>query len=237
VEEDPILGLFDLRCHFAEGENHRRGLGLGQRGVLSCLRPPGMVQGVSRTGEPQTRGIGQEGRCGGAIAVQVRLDCLAIVFALPTGTIEVFVEHLGCRRLKRGDNKAWVIPRTHAFGLEHDPPWLRPGLYCIGELGIKAAPARRRLAMGLGQRDPLVLETLRLLDGGSSLAEQDGMASEAKDTIGPASLRKHLDHLWCGQMTIATDQEVRVWPVVAQRRQEPGQNHGIFCPGGTGART
>lgn len=166
----------------------------------------------------------------------VRLDCLDIVCAIPTGTIEVFVEPLGCRRLKRGDNKAWVLPRTHDFGLEHDPPWLRQGLCSIGELVIKSATGRRRLAMGLGQRDPLVMETLRLLDGGSSLAEQDGIACETEDKIGPAPLRDHVDHFRGGKMTIATDQEVRVWPVVAQIRQEPSQNHGIFCPGRTGAR-
>ena len=34
VEENPILGLFDLHGYFKEDEHHRRGLGLGQRGVL-----------------------------------------------------------------------------------------------------------------------------------------------------------------------------------------------------------
>ena len=35
--------------------------------------------------------------------------------------------------------------------------------------------------MSPGQRDPLVMETPRRFDGGSGLAEQDGIASEAKD--------------------------------------------------------
>src|SRR2546428_6525818 len=78
------------------------------------------------------------------------------------------------------------------------------------------------------------MEPPRLLDGGRGLAKQDGIASEAKDKIGPASMRDHLDHLWCGEMTIAPDKDVRVRPVVTQIREEPGQDHRIFCPAGTG---
>ena len=47
--------------------------------------------------------------------------------------------------------------------------------------------------MGLGQRAPLVMETPRLREGGSGLAQQDGMAREAKDNSGLASLRDHLE--------------------------------------------
>ena len=90
--------------------------------------------------------------------------------------------------------------------------------------------------MGLGQRDPLVMETPRLREGGCGLAKQDGMAREAKDNSGPASMRDHLDHLRRGKMTIATDKDVCVRPVVTQIREEPGQDHRIFCPLGTGAR-
>ena len=50
--------------------------------------------------------------------------------------------------------------------------------------------------MGLGQCDTLVMETPRLLDGGSGLAEQDGIASEAKDKIGPPPVCEHVDDLW-----------------------------------------
>src|SRR5215467_11507691 len=34
VEEDAVFVLFDLSCHFEEGENDRRGLGLRERGLL-----------------------------------------------------------------------------------------------------------------------------------------------------------------------------------------------------------
>jgi hypothetical protein len=44
VEEDTVLVLFDLSRHFEEGEDHGRGLGLGQRGLLQRLGAQGMMQ-------------------------------------------------------------------------------------------------------------------------------------------------------------------------------------------------
>ena len=38
-------------------------------------------------------------------------------------------------------------------------------------------------------------------------------------------------------MTITTDQDMRVRPVATQIRQEPHQNHRIFCSAGAGPRT
>ena len=53
--------------------------------------------------------------------------------------------------------------------------------------------------MGLGQRAPLVLEAPRRLEGGSSLAEQDRIAGEAKDKIRPTVGGDHVDARGCGQ--------------------------------------
>ena len=53
VEADPILGLFDLRCHLEEGENHRGGLGVGERRVLQRMRAEGMVEDIGSTGEQE----------------------------------------------------------------------------------------------------------------------------------------------------------------------------------------
>ena len=39
MEENAILVLFDLRSDFEEGENHGRGLRLGQGGMLEGMRP------------------------------------------------------------------------------------------------------------------------------------------------------------------------------------------------------
>jgi len=152
------------------------------------------------------------------------------------GALEVFVEHVGWGRLKRRHDKTWVIARPHDFGRKDDPPGVCPGPRSGDELVIEAATGRRHLAMGLGQRDPLVLEPPRLLEGGRSLAQQDGIAREAKEKIRPAPMRDPLHHLWRGKMPIATDQEVRLRPVVAQIRQEPGEEHRIVCPARPGTR-
>jgi len=91
MEEETILVLFDLCGDFEEGQDEGRGLGLRQRGVWQRVRAQGMVQGLGRTREDQTHGIGQEGRRGGAITMQITLHRLDIVFAITTGAIEIFV--------------------------------------------------------------------------------------------------------------------------------------------------
>src|SRR5439155_10327053 len=124
-------------------------------------------------------------RLGNYSASHFEGSALDIIFAIATGAIEVFIEHLGGGCLQRGHHKAGVIVRTHDFGLEHDSPGLCPGLGGIDELVIETATRRRRLAMGVGQRDPLVMEPPRLLEGGCGLTEQDSIAREAKDKIRP----------------------------------------------------
>ena len=69
------------------------------------------------------------------------------------------------------------------------------------------------------------------------MTEQDGVASSAKDKIGPASVGNHVDHLRCGDMAIPTSQDMGLGPVMTQGRQETGQNHGMLCASGTGPRT
>ena len=237
MEENPVLVLFDLGCDFAEGEEDGGGLRLGQGGMLQGVRTEGMMEDIGGTSQEEPHRVGQEAGGRRAVAVEVILHRLDIIFAITPCAIEVFVQHLGCGRLKRGHDKAWVIPRTHDFGLEHDPPWLSPRPCGIDERVIEAATGRWRLAMGLGQRHPLGMETPRLLDGGRGLAEQDGIASEAKDKIRPAVGGDHVDDLGGGKMTSAADQNVGVGPVAPQIRQEPDQDHRIFGPGRADART
>ena len=58
VQEDTVLVLFDLRCHFEEGEDQRRGLGLGQRGMLEGMGAQGVMQDIGRTGQQEPHSIG-----------------------------------------------------------------------------------------------------------------------------------------------------------------------------------
>ena len=75
--------------------------------------------------------------------------------------------------------------------------------------------------MGLRQSHPLLMQTTRFVDDGYSLAEQDGMACEPEDKIGPAPMRDHVDHLRGGEMTVTADQDVGAWPMVTQIGQKP----------------
>ena len=70
--------------------------------------------------------------------------------------------------------------------------------------------------MGLSPCHPLVMELPGGLDGGSSRAEQDGMAGEAKDAIRPAVGGDDVDDLGGGTMTIAADEDVGMGPVAPQ---------------------
>ena len=236
MEEETIFVLFDLCGDLKEGEDDRRGLGLRQWSMSQGVGASSMVQGRGRTREHQPHRVRQEGRGRGASTVEVSVHSLDGVCAIATGAIQVFVEHVRGWSVQRRDDKAGGIVCAHDFRLQHDPPGLSPGLGGRDELGVEAATDRRRLAMGLGERAPLLRQTPCLLEGGSGLAEQDGMASQAKDQSGPPPMCEHVDDLWGSQMTITADQDMGVGPGAAQRGQEAHEDHGMFCPRGADAR-
>ena len=95
MQENPVLVLFDLRGHFEEREDHGGGLGRGQGRVGERVGAERMVQDIGATREQEPRGVGEEGRRRGAIAVEVILDRLDIVFAIAPGAVEVFIHVLG----------------------------------------------------------------------------------------------------------------------------------------------
>ena len=89
--------------------------------------------------------------------------------------------------------------------------------------------------MGPGERDPLVMEMPRLLEGGRSLAKQDGIASGRANRSAVGG--DHVDDFGGGEMTIAADEDVGMGPVAPQIGQQPHQDHGIFGSSRARART
>jgi hypothetical protein len=81
-----------------------------------------MREEIGGTREEESHRVGQEGGGRRAVAVEVILYGLDRIFAIPTGAIKVFVEHLGGGGLKGGHHKAGGIVCLHDFRLEYDPP-------------------------------------------------------------------------------------------------------------------
>src|SRR5215831_15973939 len=118
AEQDTVLVLFDLGRHFEEGEDHGRRLGLGQRGLVPRLGAEGMRQDRGGTRQQEPHGVRQEGRRRGAIAVEIPLDRLEIVFTLPTRAVDLLIHPLWRWGHQGGDNKTWVIASRHHCGFQ-----------------------------------------------------------------------------------------------------------------------
>ena len=186
MEENPVLVLFDPGRHFEEGEDQRRGLGLGQRCMLQGMCAQGMMQDIGRTRKEQPQRVGQEGGRGGAVAVEVTLHRLDGIFTVAPGTVESSYTIGGVGAVEGGDDKAGVVTSAHDFGLEHHAPRLGPGRRAIEELLIQAAAGGGPGAVGLREGRPLLVETACFLHDGDCVAEQDGIPGQAKDEIGQA---------------------------------------------------
>ena len=83
MEENPVLVLFNLGCHFEESEDHGRGLRLGQGSMLEGVRPEGMMEDIGGTRQEEPHRVGQEGGGRRAIAVEVILHRLDRIFSVP----------------------------------------------------------------------------------------------------------------------------------------------------------
>ena len=68
--------------------------------------------------------------------------------------------------------------------------------------------------MGLGLGSPPLVEPPRFLHDRGSLTEQDGIASQAEDTIDAAALGQYLEHFGGGKMAVPTDETASVSPQV-----------------------
>ena len=97
VAEKPVLVLFDLSRHCKEREAHGGRLGSGQGRVGQRVRAESLVEDLGGARQEEPHGVGQERRRRGPVAVEVALDCLDIVFAIPPRAVEVFIHLLGGR--------------------------------------------------------------------------------------------------------------------------------------------
>ena len=217
-----------------------RGLGLREGGMVEGREPQGMVEDVGGRARAAIRSA-----CARKVVAEVRarrrstFTALISFSTMAPGAGESLIQHRWGGGVQRRHDKAWGIAGTHDFGLEHHAPRLCPRLVRQRCTPHRANNWQRRLAMGLGQRDLLVMETTRCLDGGSGLAEQDGMAHKKQDKIQvQASRDDHVDDLWGGARTIATNQEMGVWGQ-GRRREDNSRtrDHGIFGASRARART
>ena len=228
VQEKPVLVLFDLRGHCAECQDHGSGLGRGEGRMGERVRPEGMVQDVGTTGEEQPCGVGEKCRRRRAVTGAVALDRLDIVFAIAPSAVAVLVHVLGWRVRHRCYDKPRVVPRSHAFGFDDDPPRLLPGGGGRGEVLIETAAGRQRLIIGKREGRPLSEQVAGRLHGWGRLAEEHGIARQAKDEIAVAPRGKALHDLWGREVTSATHEEGGSRPVVPEVRSQAHQDHRIF---------
>ena len=170
VEEETVLGLFDLRRDFEEGQDPGRGLGVGQRGLLERWGAQGMRQDIRGTRQEEPHGVRQEGRGGRAVAVEVTRDGLDRVFTMPTRAVDLLIHPLRRGGPQGGDDTARGVASDHDLGFENDPPWLGPGRRGRGELGIQTAAGGRAHAMGLREGSTLLVQTACLLHDGRGVA-------------------------------------------------------------------
>ena len=132
----------------------------------SVCRRRAWCRAIGRPREQETPGVGQAGRRGRAVTVQSPLHRLAIVCAIPTGAIEVGVQHLGGGGRKRGDDTARLIPCAPDFRLEHHPPGAGPRRRRLAKRLRETATRREPLTIGLCQRGPRLRQWERFLEDG-----------------------------------------------------------------------
>jgi hypothetical protein len=91
VEEKPVLVLCELSRHLKEREDPGGRLGSGQCRVGPRVRAESMVEDIGGARQEEPPGVGQARRRRGPVAVEVALDCLDIVCAMPPRAVEVFI--------------------------------------------------------------------------------------------------------------------------------------------------
>jgi len=236
VEEDTVFGLFDLRRDFAEGQEHGRGLGGGQRGLWERVGAQGRMQDIRGTRQEEPHGVRQEGRGGRAVAVEVTRDGLERVVTMPTRAVKLLRHPRRRGGPQGGDDKGRGVASDHHLGLENAPPWLGPGRRGLGERVREPAAGGRARALGLREGRALLVQAACRLHDGCGVAKEDGMAGQAEDAIDAVPMGQDCEHLRGRDMTVAAHQDRGPWPVATQEGEESDADHGMLRAEGPCAR-
>jgi hypothetical protein len=219
----PVRVLFARRGHCDQGAEHGPGLGRSQGRVGEGVRAAGRVEDIRGTREQEPRGVGEDRRGGGAVAVAVPLERCESIFAVPPRPVAVGISGLGCRRLAGGDDTTRRSARGPDCGFDTHPPRLLPR-GCSRGAGLRDPAARgRRRAIGTRPGRALLEEGARLLPDRGGLAEQHRMASHAAAASGPAPRGAPREDCGGRDMPVATDEESGRRPVAPQIRQPPDE--------------
>ena len=236
VEEDTVLVRCDRRGDFAAGQEHGRGVGVGQRGLWERLGAQGLMEARGGTRPEEPPGVRQASRGGGAVAVAVTRDGLDRVCTMPTRAGDRLLPPRRRGGPHGGDDTARGVASGQHCGCEHAPPWRGPGRRGRGERVIQTAAGGRARAMRLRAGGPLLVQTACLRHEGGGVAQQNGMACQAEAAIDAVPRGQDRDHLRGRAMAGAAHQERGLWPVATQDGEESDAEQGMFRADGPCAR-
>jgi hypothetical protein len=206
VEEKPGLVLFDLgrplEPRAAPGAG-RRG---GQRGGCHSRGAAGMLPDGGGPRQQEPPGRRQTGRGGGALALEVPRDRLALVFALPPGAVEGCIPLGGRGRLSGGHDTAGGGPGRHACGCDAHPPRLGPRGRGRRALLIDPAAGGRWLPSRRGEGGALRGEPAGRRPAGGRVTQPDRLAGHAAAAIAVAPMGAPLEDRGGSARTVPPDE-------------------------------
>jgi hypothetical protein len=236
VEEEPGLVVLALRRHFAAGEAHGRGLGRGQRGLWERRGPAGLRQAIGGPRPQEPPGGREAGRRRGAVAGEVTLERLDLVFAGPPRAVARFLPPRRRGGRQGGDAKAGGVASRPHCRLEDAPPGLGPGGGARGKLGLETAAVGRARGMGLRAGGPRRGQTPRLRQDGGGVAPQDRLAGQAAADSDPGPMGAPREHRRGGTRAVPTDQARGPGPGTTPEGEAPPHEPRVRRAGGPRAR-
>ena len=230
VELDAVFVLHHPHSQFEQFDDDRRGLVPGQFSALQQFGAQGVMQLIGGAGEKQAHVVSRKVAIRGAVAGQIVFHHLDEILVLAPGAIQLGVQHLRGRLLQGGDNKAGVIAESHDFGFQDGAKGLRPGAGLIVDL-VEGARALRRLLFG---EAGVVAAGIVQPPGGLQMwlghFFQAAVAGQAEQKIRVRIVERQLHQFHVGKMSVTTQQDAGLGPVLAQPLEHPLEDHRVLCP-------